>query len=85
MGFSLNTVTLAWQRAGERCECSRPGHAWHQEGARCNRSLSLRDRRREENPGAWAVEPKVPAGGDDLENCEVVCWQCHLARQRSEE
>jgi len=85
MSFSLDTVTLAWQRSGGRCECTRAQHPWHQGEERCGKSLSIRDRRRGECSGAWEADHKTPDDGDDLENCEVVCWQCHLAGLRAGE
>ena len=77
MTFSENTVRLAWIRAGGRCECKRfcKEHFLRQ----CKKEL-VWDNRGREGDGAWEAHHKVSIlnlGGDNLSNCEILCWECH--------
>lgn len=64
-----------WKRAGGKCECTRqcPGHA----GYRCGKVLDPSN----VNPvQKWQAHHRVSqdAGGPDtLENCEILCVECH--------
>ena len=68
MAFSESLKRRARERAGNRCECTRKncGH-----GGRCNKRLRI---------GYWNAHHRVAVksgGGDMLNNCEVLCLQCH--------
>lgn len=82
MGFSEDTVHLAWAWAGRQCQCKRDGHG-HPD--RCDRDIVWR-RRGAVGSGGWDVLPRFPfdsGGTDDPENCEILCWACHQqARSR---
>ena len=73
MAFSDTTIKQAWARSGGRCECRRDVH---EHGfSRCSNRLTL-DKRGEDVKGGWEARRKKPSGGDDLNNCEILCWDC---------
>ena len=74
MVFSDEVVEEAWQWAGERCECHHSTH--NHPNVRCDEPLVLKNRGRERE-GAWEAHHKSSTGGDDLSNCEILCWNCH--------
>lgn len=76
MAFPQSVLNEAfWRRANGKCECTRrcPSHV----GRRCNRILDPSN----QNPaGKWHAHHVVSqdAGGTDtLENCEILCVDCH--------
>ena len=76
MAFSKTTVQEAWERAGGKCECTRTTHG---HTGRCNKTLSWSNRGRD-GWGAWEAHHKhrqESGGGDNLANCEILCWDCH--------
>lgn len=74
MAFSEETVLQAWRRAGGRCECRRTSH--NHLNIRCGKTLVWENRGRE-GWGAWEAHHINSNGGDDLSNCEILCWDCH--------
>ena len=75
MSFPQDIIDEAfWRRAGGKCECTRqcPEHS-----GRCNKVLDPKNTK----PGMqWHAHHKVSqdAGGPDtLENCEILCTECH--------
>ncbi len=63
MAFSLQTVQSAWNRAGGKCE-------------RCGKQLVWENRGRS-GRGCWEAHHKNTSKGDELSNCEIVCFDCH--------
>jgi hypothetical protein len=66
VAFSQGVVIEALKRADGRCECQRGRPAW---------SGSVWD-------GAWEAHPRISLKedwADGLANCEILCWQCHVA------
>ncbi len=74
MAFPEDTINLAWQRSGGRCECKRNTHDHN--GYRCTRIL-MRANRGRDGTGAWEAHHISTTGGDVLSNCEILCWSCH--------
>ena len=78
MPFSQNTLREAYYLAKGRCECQREGHG-HAE--RCGEEI-VWQRYGLIGVGGWQARPWTPleeGGGDDVENCEIVCWKCAAA------
>lgn len=75
MAFSIETVTIAWKRAGGRCECRRSSHNHHY--VRCNKLLVWSNRGRT-GKGCWEAHHINSNGGDSLSNCEIICYDCHV-------
>lgn len=76
MAFSDQVVRAAFSRAEGRCECTRISHGHL---SRCNAAL-LWHLRGSDFPGGWEAHHKtsVAAGGaDTLDNCEILCQECH--------
>lgn len=74
--FSEETVRKAWDLAGGKCQCTRESHNHF---GRCNKSLVWENRGRE-GIGAWEanhINRQESGGGDELSNCEILCWSCH--------
>ena len=74
--FPDEVIATAWIGCNGFCECTRVGHG---HGARCARSIEL-DQRGREGPGAWEAHHRTAVesgGGDELSNCEILCWPCH--------
>lgn len=81
MPFSELAIREAWKRAGgsyppnpSHCECTRRKH-YHPDG-RCNKELIWENKGREDR-GKWEAHHFSPAAGDILENCEILCCDCH--------
>ena len=73
MAFSDDVVIQAWRRAGGRCECMRTSH---RHSCPHNKELVWENRGRE-GRGAWEAHHRASEGGDNLSNCEILCWPCH--------
>jgi hypothetical protein len=73
MAFSEEVIKQAWDRAGGKCECTRITHGI---GTRCDGTLTWHNRGKG-GPGAWEAHHKTFSGGDELFNCEILCWGCH--------
>jgi hypothetical protein len=73
MAFPKETVQQAWDRAGGRCECKTVAH---EHGRRCNKPLVLYFRGKT-GRGAWESHARVANGGEGLDNCEILCWDCN--------
>ncbi len=73
MTFPEDVVKDAWKRAGEKCECERTscGHS-----GRCNKPLSW-DKRGKESEDGWEAHHRESTGPDTLDNCEILCQDCH--------
>jgi len=74
MPFSDDTVKKAWQQANGKCECRRTTHMHG--NVLCNKELVWENRGRE-GRGAWEAHHISSDGGDNLSNCEILCWECH--------
>jgi hypothetical protein len=72
MAFSEKVVKQAWDRAGGRCECARITHG---RDTRCNQTL-VWEHRGKGCEGAWEAHHTTFAGGEEIENCEILCWSC---------
>jgi hypothetical protein len=81
MSFSENVVNEAWERADEQCECNRRTHKHFR--TPCGKPL-VKSKRGKEEAGGWEANHYTPSGGDDLSNCEILCWDCYEnSQQRS--
>jgi hypothetical protein len=81
--FSSGTVGCAWDRAQGFCECRESSHAHGSPG--CFRPL-VRPHRGQARFGGWearAVTPAVVGGTDEAANCQLFCWRCYRALQRT--
>jgi hypothetical protein len=72
MAFSEEVVKQAWDRAGGKCECSRITHG---RDTRCNQVLGW-EHRGQGCEGAWEAHHITFAGGDVIDNCEILCRSC---------
>lgn len=75
MAFSQNVINDAWKRAGGKCECTRQctSHA----GYRCGKVLDPNNSKPEQQ---WHAHHRVSLdadGLDTLENCQILCIDCH--------
>lgn len=61
--FREQTVESAWERAGGKCE-------------RCEKQLAKKNRGRE-GRGCWETHRKNTSKGNELSNCEILCFACH--------
>lgn len=78
MAFSDTTVFAAWKRSGGRCEC-RNGKCGHYKWG-CNSKLVWEYRGLDFLPGAWEAHHIIPVskgGRDTVENCQILCIDCH--------
>lgn len=74
--FSEETIKKAWDLADGRCQCTRSSHGHL---GKCDKLLVWENRRRE-GAGAWEanhINRVESEGGDELSNCEILCWLCH--------
>jgi len=78
MAFSEDVIEQAWNRARATCECK----SWtHNHGStRCNIRLSKYVRGKA-GEGGWEAHRIKRSGGDELSNCEILCWSCHKRSQ----
>ena len=74
MAFTESVVKQAWERAGGQCECRRRTHSHFY--IPCGKQLRW-EIRGKSNQGGWESHQTRIGGGDTLENCEILCWQCH--------
>jgi len=79
MPFSDDIVEKAWERSGERCECTCKTH-WH--ANRCNRIVFKDFRGARDKFYGWEARS---TNGDysDLSNCEILCINCYLVTEKS--
>ena len=74
MDFSDETILQAWKRADGKCECERTSH---NHSGRCGKELVWENHGRE-GSGAWEAHHINSEGGEELSNCEILCWEpCH--------
>lgn len=76
MPFPEDVVQQAWLRADSRCECGRANHPHGRR--RCNKTLVEINKGRE-GEGAWDAHRRSAGGSGTLNNCEILCWECHQA------
>lgn len=77
MAFPEIVVLSAWKRSGGKCECERKGHFGHfNHIGKCGRALVFA-KRGKEGVGGWEAHHINAAGGDVLENCVILCYDCH--------
>jgi len=74
MAFSDKTISTAWLRSREKCECERKTH--NHSFIRCNKTLVHKNQGRE-GRGAWEAHHLNANDGDGLSNCQILCWDCH--------
>ena len=74
MAFTESIVKQAWERAGGQCECRRRTHSHFY--IPCGKQLRW-EVRGKASQGGWESHQTRIGGGDTLENCEILCWQCH--------
>ncbi len=74
MAFAESVVKQAWERAGGQCECRRRTHSHFY--IPCGKQLRW-EVRGKASQGGWESHQTRIGGGDTLENCEILCWQCH--------
>jgi len=67
MAFLDEIVRRAWINAGEKCE-------------RCYRELLWNSRGLESEYG-WEAHHRNADGPDSLDNCEILCQECHKNTQ----
>ncbi len=77
MVFSEDVIKKAWERADSKCECKRDicGHS-----SRCNKILKWESSGAESEYG-WEAHHINSNGPDTLDNCEILCQQCHKNTQ----
>ncbi|MFA7254072.1 MAG: HNH endonuclease [Patescibacteria group bacterium] len=75
MSFPQSVINDAWERAGGKCECARrcSGHS----GYRCNKVLDPRNREAGKQWHAHHVVSQEAGGPDTLQNCQILCVECH--------
>lgn len=69
------------------CECGRSDHDAHDDEIRCDKELKWQNRGRDRLDW-WEANHRIRVedGGDaSLENCEIVCWECHRQIQESDD
>ncbi len=77
MAFPDIIVLQAWKRSGGKCECDRKIHNDHfNRIGKCNRALIYKSRGKF-GAGAWEAHHVHSGAGDTLENCQILCWDCH--------
>ena len=74
MAFTESIVKQAWERSGGQCECRRRTHSHFY--IPCGKQLRW-EVRGKASQGGWESHQTRIGGGDTLENCEILCWQCH--------
>jgi len=79
MGFSQDTVEVAWERAEGKCEC---GIGFHQHlGGCCNETLDWDKRGIPEDMrerGHWeAYHLDEHPTNNTVDNCAIFCWRCY--------
>jgi hypothetical protein len=74
MGFSVDVVKGAWERAGGRCEC----RGTHDHIGRCYRQLVWGNRGRESR-GKWEADSVSGLHKDSVSDCQILCWSCHIS------
>lgn len=74
MAFSDKTISAAYLRSRGNCECERKTH--NHSPVRCNKALVHKNQGRE-GQGAWEAHHLNANGGDELSNCQILCWDCH--------
>ncbi len=74
--FSEKTVKASFARARATCECSRFDHPGAP--ARCTNMVVFENRGRD-LPFGWEAHPVDPSGPPVPQNCQVLCWPCHVA------
>jgi len=73
MAFSDFVVDQAWNRSGGKCECTR---IRHEHNGPCNKEL-FKVARGKETPLGWEAHHITAGGPDTLNNCEILCQDCH--------
>ena len=74
MAFAESVVKQAWEKSGGQCECRRRTHSHFY--IPCGKQLRW-EIRGKASQGGWEAHQAMIGGGDALENCEILCWQCH--------
>ncbi len=74
MAFQDDVVKKAWQRSNGQCECMRRSHSHFY--TPCRKQLTWENRGKP-GRGGWEAHHKATTGGDIIDNCEILCWECH--------
>jgi hypothetical protein len=69
-------IQRAWKRADARCECTRIEH--NHPDRRCGNWL-ISIQRGTSGLGGWEAHCRDSDDGDELSNCEILCWGCYRA------
>ena len=82
MAFSSDTIWEAWKRVKGKCECIHVNHK--NESVRCNAYVDY-TKQGMKGKGSWVPHHKIKTKGDDLSNCEILCWDCYSRESSSKE
>lgn len=74
MSFTEKVVMQAWDRSAGLCECERRNHRHFY--TPCGKRL-VREARGMVGQGGWEANRMTSSGGDELSNCEILCWDCY--------
>ena len=81
--FPDGVVEKAWKRSGERCECTIITHPKHYE-RRCPHNLIKPHRKDRKSDFGWDAFQKNSEEGFNVDNCIILCWDCHQIIFRQE-
>lgn len=74
MAFPEEVEEYVWGLSDGKCECRRISHK-HPD-LRCGRKLAWENRGKDRD-GGWEAHHINSTGGDDMSNCEILCWECY--------
>ena len=72
--FTKETIDLAWNRSGGRCECKRKTHG---HDGRCNKKLVRKNQGRITGDYWEAHHADGDETKNDVDHCLIFCWECH--------
>ena len=73
MPFSDYIVKQAWTRSGGRCECISKTHG---HSRICKKKLLELYKGDDESDYGWEAHSKSGSFLNDIEDCEILCWDC---------
>ena len=73
MPFSENVIKQAWRRSGGRCECV---IKTHNHTRICKKKLLELYRGDDESDYGWEAHSKSGSYLNNVEDCEILCWDC---------
>ncbi len=74
--FPDDVIEDAWERSGEQCECTIITHPEHYD-RRCHHMLIKPHRKNIYSNFGWDAHQKNSKKGFNLNNCIILCWECH--------